>query len=238
MAMADAKVNYNFEEKLLSQDQVLVTNNLGRIAEHLELVSLDGYFGEVREFDDIANGATGMISINAERTINTTQCNLTDTFVLGGLVYFVSGGAGAAGALRAGYITGGTAVGICTVVNNGVSVGFKPYVQRVSGNNVGNISEYDVVADATGGVVITGLVPLGARIYDVTVECKATNGSGTLQLQSNNATPVDITAALVCAVDNVVIRQAILTNNVVDGDGLLLTANGAADRGIMTIYWR
>lgn len=236
--MVDAKVNYNFEESSVDINQVKVTNNLGRVAQHLELVILDGYFGEVREMDGIADGATGYININPNRKIGTTQVNITDTFVLGGVVYLVSHTTVATSVLRAAYVADAIPVGICTKVNNGVSVEFMPFVQRSGGVNDMKCSVYEVDSDHSTLVVVTGLVPLGARIYDVIVECTASNTAGTLQLRSNNATPVDITAALTCAVDNVVTRQAILTNNIVDADGLEVIANGAADRGIMTILWR
>ena len=238
MAMTDAKVNFNFEVTEVDVHQVLVTNNLGRVISHLELVYLDGYFGEVAEFDDIADGATGMINIDPNRQIATTQINITDTFVFKGIVWLVSHGVLATSVLRDAYVADAIPVGICTKVNNGTSVEFRPFVQRSGGGNDMKFSVYNMDSDHSTLVVVTGLVPLGARIMDVWVESTATVSSATMQLRSNNAAPVDITAALVIATDNVVIRQAILTNNIVDADGLEIIAASSSDRGIMTIAWR
>lgn len=235
--MTNAKPNYNFEESYVNQKQVLVTNNLGRTAEHLELVFLSGYFGEVREFDDIANAATGMININDERQVFTTQIETTDTFVVGQVVYFEPGGSSAAGKLRATPEPTAIAVGIVTQVSAGVAVEFKPFKQRGEVNGL-NMAVYEVEADASTPIVITGLVPIGAKIVDVMVEATATSGSGTLQLKSNAGTPAAITSAITCAVDNAVSRTTSLTNDVVDSDGLQVVAAGANDRGIMTIFWR
>lgn len=238
MAMVDAKVNFNFEEREVDINQILVTNNLGRVVSHLELVYLDGHFGEVAEFDDIADGATGMINLNPNRRIGTTQINITDTFVLGGVVWLVCHGTLATSVLRDAYVAEAIPVGICTKVNNGTSVEFRPFVQRSGGGNDIKCSIYEVDADRTTPVVVTGLVPFGARILDVTVECTVSESGGTMQLRSNAGSPADITAALTCAVINVIDRQAILTNSIVDADGLqILTAN-ANDRGIMLIFWR
>ena len=130
--MTEAKVNFNFEEVLVDSNQVLVQNTEGRTVEHLELVLCEKYFGEVCEFDGIADDAYGMININHNRLIETTQIAVGDTFVLGEPVYFDPGGAGAAGELEATGGSGNVAVGICTRVNNGVSVQFRPFVQRLN----------------------------------------------------------------------------------------------------------
>ena len=126
MAMVDAKVNYNFHESEVDIDQVLVDNGSGGDFVHLELVLLDTLFGEVLEFDGIADGASGLININSKRKISTTQVDIGDTFVVGAPVYFhpVNKVLEVTGA------SGNVAVGICTAINNGVSVEFMPFVQR------------------------------------------------------------------------------------------------------------
>ena len=220
MAMADAKVNHNFEESYVGVQQMLVTNTLGRILEHLEIVALGGYVGEVMEFDDIAISGTGMINIDPNRRVYTSQINITDTFTVGGVVHFLTGGSAAAGEIRSTPETDSVPLGICTDINAAVAIEFKPFQQLAGGVNDLKVSVYEVDADASTAIVVTGLVPIGARIIDVIVECTATVTSATLQLQSNNVSPVNITAALVCAVDNTIVRAAILTNNVVDADGL------------------
>ena len=238
MAMADAKVNFNFTESYVGAKQRLVTNNLGRVASHLELVILGGYFGEVKEFDDIANGATGYINTNSDRRIYTDQINITDTFTVGGVVHLISHATLATSVLRSTPEADSIPVGICTKINAGEAIEFIPFAQNSGGVHDMKSSTYVMDSDHSTLVVVTGLVPLGARIYDVIVESLATVTSATMQLRSNNASPVNITAALVIAVDNAIVRAATLTNNVVDSDGLEIIAASSADRGIMTIYWR
>lgn len=126
MAMVDAKVNYNFHETEVDMNQVLVTNDLGYAVEHMELVLIATYFGQVLEFDGIAIGAAGMIDLKSDRKITTTQIDVGDTFVLGNPVYFHP----ADKELKATGGAGTVAVGMCTAINNGVSVEFMPFVQR------------------------------------------------------------------------------------------------------------
>lgn len=238
--MTEATVNNNFEESYVNVKEVLVTNNLGRAVEHLEIVALDGYVGEVREFDGIADTASGMINVNPDRKIYTTQIETTDTFVVGGVVYFVSGGSAAAGKLRSGYVADGIPVGVCTEVQAGTAIEFKPFVQQAGAADGIKAAEYVVDATAASGIVITDVVqiPVGARIVDVIVKCTATNSSGTLQLTDNAGTPGVITDAIACATTKAVDRAASLENDVVTADGLRVVSNGAGDRGVMTILWR
>lgn len=233
MAMTEAKVNYNFHENFIDVDLIKITNSSGTAYVHLQLVYEDGYFGEVREFDGIANGATGYINIYSKRKITTTQIDTGDTFVLGANVYLNPTTA----VLEVDYALGSVAVGIATKLNNGVSVEFMPFKQNNIPESV-EMTTYEVAADATTPIVITGLIPVGAKILDVFVECKATVTSGTLQLRSNNATPADISSAVVCAVDNAMARTASLENDTVDADGLQVISANAGDRGLMTIVWR
>ena len=128
MAMVDAKVNYNFHESAVDVDQVLITNSSGAAYVHLELVLEDKLFGEVIEFDGIADSATGMININSKRKISTSQIDTGDTFVVGAPVYFHPGNK----VLEVTSASGNVAVGTCTAINNGVSVEFRPYVQNMS----------------------------------------------------------------------------------------------------------
>ncbi len=134
--MTEAKVNFNFTETKVGAKQVLVTNDLSRTVDHLELVLLDAYFGEVREFEGIADSASGYINIDADREIATTQINTGDTFVVGNVIYFEPGGSSAAGELRAASGSGRAAVGIVTAINNGVSVTFRPFVQRLDATGI------------------------------------------------------------------------------------------------------
>lgn len=126
MAMVDAKVNYNFHESEIDINQVKVTNDLGYDVEHLELVLIATMFGQVTEIDGIASTETGMIDLNPNRKISTTQVAIADTFVVGAPVYFHV----ANKVLEVASASGNVAVGICTAINNGVSVEFMPFVQR------------------------------------------------------------------------------------------------------------
>ena len=237
MSFTAAQRNYQFEESYAHVKQVKVTNNLGRTALHLELVHLDGYFGEVREFDDIASAATGYICLDSEREIRTTQIETTDTFVVGQDVHFVSGAAAAAGKLRSVPAATSYAVGKCTYVSAGVAIGFKPFPQFLAGGAIENATEFEVAADATTALQLGLLIPLGARITGAKVECKATVGGGTMQLKIGGGGAA-ITDAMVCATDEALIYAASLTGNVVVAAGLEVETANAGDRGIMTIYWR
>lgn len=124
--MVDAKVNYNFHESEVDINQVLVTNDLGYAVEHLELVLIATMFGNVVEFDGIADTAEGYIDINPNRIITTTQIDISNTFVVDDPVYFHT----ANKVLEVTSAIGNVAVGICTKINNGVSVEFRPFVQR------------------------------------------------------------------------------------------------------------
>jgi hypothetical protein len=232
MAMTEAKVNYNFHENFINVDLVKITNSSGSAYIHLQWVYEDGYFGEVREFDGIAADAEGYINIYSKRQITTTQIDTGDTFALKGTVYFNP----TTGLLEAEYALGSVAVGTVTKINNGVSVEFMPYKQNNIPESV-EMTSYAVVADASSSIDITGLVPEGATILDVFVECTAASGSGTLQLREETGDAA-ITNAIVCAVDNVVTRVTTLSISTVGANGLEIISNGAADRGIMTIVWR
>lgn len=246
--MTNAKVNYNFEENLLENKQVVVANSLGRALEHLEIVSMGGFFGEVRDFDGVAIGANAHINIDADREIRTTQINTTDTFTIGSVVYFVPGGSSAAGVLRAQTEVTAIAVGVCTFINAGVAIGFRPFIQRLSEPNIVDvINNSDAVKvttvvvdeDATTAIDISDQIPIGARIIDVIVKATAAAATtGTLTLRSAASSPANISGAIDCDTAKEINRAAALENDIVDDDGLEVVAAAADNRGIMTILWR
>jgi hypothetical protein len=141
--MTTYKVNdYDFSEVTSSDKHVLVTNNLGRTAEYAELVYLDGYFGEIVDTAGIANGATGYINIDADRRVRTKQVEATDTFTKGNTLWFVSGGASAAGTLEDADPGSGT-VYACGIITDEEGTGgaqtaveFRPFVQRLDAADV------------------------------------------------------------------------------------------------------
>ena len=126
--MTDAKVNYNFYESEVNVKQVKVVNDLGFDLIHLELALINGYFGNVTDFDGIADTESGTLNIDDDRLIETNQIDTGDTFVLDAPVYFHI----ANKKLEVTSATGNVFVGMCTKINNGVSVEFKPVRQRLS----------------------------------------------------------------------------------------------------------
>lgn len=225
MSFMQADINeYNFSEVTESDKQVLVTNNLGRAVLQFELVYLDGYFGEVRDYGGIANGATGYININADRKIRTEQVEATTTFTVGSPVYFVSGGSSAAGKLYGVATLGGYPVG--TVISEeGTSgaqtaVEFRPKAQNLIGQSEVKTVVYKVDADASTALPIPTL-KAGDEIIGAHVICTAANASGTLVIEDGAGD--DITNGMICAVDKVVVYAG-----TIDDAKSTLPATGAA----------
>jgi len=91
----------------------------------------------------------------------------------------------------------------------------------------------EVSADATGGVSET--VFANMRIVDVVVNCTTANAGGTLTVSDGTN---DITDAIACAVLDVVDRAGTIDSTyatVSAGSSLTVTANGALDRGVVTV---
>lgn len=233
--MTEAKQNYSFEENYFGVRQVLVTNNLGRAIEHLEIVYLDGLVGECVEFDGIANGASGYINIADERVISTEQIETTDTFVVGGMVYFVSGGAAAAGKLRAGAGHGGVPVGVCTAVIAGVAVEFRTMKQNVGGPESLRATTIAITASAAAGLSLADKIPIGAKVIDAFVVGTAVSAGGTVTIEQDGG---DDICVLTCAAVGTLTRATSLANTVVLTPGIKITGSAAGVRGEVTIFWR
>ena len=96
--------------------------------------------------------------------------------------------------------------------------------------------EYDVEADATGGLsIFNANAPYKFEIVDVIVEARATSGSGTVKLTDGTN---DITDTIACATDTAIDRAATIDDTyktVLKNGTLKVVANGAADRGRITI---
>lgn len=133
---------FDFSEISSNDKQPLITNNLGRAVTIAELVYLGGYFGDVVDQDGIANAADGRINIDSDRIIRTEQIEATDTFTAGGTLWFVSGGAGAAGKLEDADPGSGTRVAVGIITGEGGSGGaqtfveFRPFAQRLDAADV------------------------------------------------------------------------------------------------------
>ena len=251
---------FDFSEISSNDKQPLITNNLGRAVTIAELVYLGGYFGDVAEQDGIANGADGRINIDSNRTIRTEQIEVTDTFVVGNTLWFVSGGAGAAGTLEdadpgsgiryaAGIITGfGGSAGAHTYVE------FRPFAQRLDAADVSaevatlqaemlveqaEPKKYvqKIIADASGGVALTGLT-VGDEIIGVTIIATVAEASGTLQVRDGAANA--ISDAVICAVDkaqeySVSIDDAFSTLPASGADVIAAGGTAANIRGIVIV---
>lgn len=101
------------------------------------------------------------------------------------------------------------------------------------------VAKYAVTADTTTAAVAF-IAPCAMQILDFSVLAQATSGSGTLTPRKG-ATDA-ICTAITCAVDGAVTRMsagAVVANAartiLAKGDAIYVIANGAADRGILTI---
>jgi hypothetical protein len=105
-------------------------------------------------------------------------------------------------------------------------------LKRVGDNNLYAVP-FAVTADATGALAIT--IPYDMVVLFVIVECTTANASGTLTLRKGTTA---ITDAIVCAVDKVVTVSGTLDDaqsTILTTDSINVIANGAADRGKITI---
>lgn len=263
MAFTPYPNNYNFHEETLSDRMVEVKNNSGRTVLHNELVYLDGYFGEVCEFDGIKNGEKGFININSERIIKTTQVKgtLDDEFKHGAILYFIPQTALSEGLLTDTYESG-NAIAVGTVISadeDDVWVTFRPFIQGVGLNLVrdpeqilgdmvkaaaGGVSNTVILTidkDATGGGLAFANVDTGLKkddvILDIHVICDETSGSGKLTVKHGGAAGAAITNGIACATAGKVGRTTDLIDAVVTDDGLVVVANGATDEGRVVISY-
>jgi len=237
--------NYDYVELYLGKQDVIVTNDLGRDVDHLELVYLGGYFGEVREYDGIADSASGVVNLSRDRVIQTKQMEATDTFVAGQIVFFLPGGSSAAGLIRATPESGSIPVGRCTGFGGSggahtyVEFKYEPLIQYASSiiGQVVKSVETEITADATAGVLIN--IPVGAKIIDATVLCTATVGGGTMQLKTGAVTPAIISDAIACDTDEILSRAGQIkhSNRIVGVDGVKIFSAAAGDRGIVNTYY-
>ena len=257
MSMTTYGYNYNLSIREVGE-QVTVTNNLGRTAIYGEIVLLNGMYGIVMEHDGIANGATGrMYVLQPDTLISTAQINKTDTFTAGQPIYFLSGGAVAAGTLEAD--AGGSAVAIGTIesakgdAGAHTSVSFRPYSQVVDYDGYDTrltaaeaiiedsaVKVTRVVIDAGGDYSTNGKevsIPKGATILDVVAVATADNASGTAQV-FNGASAVH--AAIDMAADGAVTRMEDDVDDaklLVGDDAITVKTNASGDAGIVSIYY-
>ena len=257
MSMTTHGYNYDLAIREVG-DQVTVTNDLGRATIYGEIVNLNGMYGIVMEHDGIADNATGrMYVLQPETLISTAQINKADTFTAGQPIYFLSGGAVAAGTLEAD--AGGGAVAIGTIREEfgaggaQTAVVFTPYDQVVNygGYNTrltaaetiiedSAVKVARVVIDAADDYSTTGKevsIPEGAVILDVVAVATATKASGTAQVL-NGASAVH--TAIAMAADGAVTRVTAGvdgTKLLVGTDAITVKTHASGDAGIVFIAY-
>ncbi len=171
--------DFDFSEVKINDKQPVITNNLGRDTTIAELVFLSGYFGDVVEQDGIANAATGRINIDSNRIIRTEQIEATDTFVVGNTIWFVTGGAGAAGTLEDANTGTDYAAGIITAEGGTggaqTFVEFRPFAQRLDAADV----SAQVITNTAG--IAANVVDIGTNDDDIgTLASLTTTEQGSL----------------------------------------------------------
>ncbi len=176
--------DFDFSEVSINNKQPVITNNLGRDTTIAELVFLSGYFGDVVEQDGIANAATGRINIDSNRIIRTEQIEVTDTFTVGSTIWFVSGGAGAAGTLEDANSGTDYAAGIITAEGGTggaqTFVEFRPFAQRLDAADV----SAQVVVNTAG--IATNVTDIGTNDDDIgTLASLTTTAKGNIVVAIN-----------------------------------------------------
>ena len=124
--------NHKFQNKTVKDRIVVLENTLARDVEQFELVIFNGYFGEVRNVEDVANGDDILVNIDSNRIICTDQVGAGQTFAVGGKVWFDPNAADAAGALYdAENVSDFVAVGIVTAIDTASQayLEFRPFAQ-------------------------------------------------------------------------------------------------------------
>ncbi len=110
------------------------------------------------------------------------------------------------------------------------------------GDRIKELQDRGVIAQQVAVVAAANVTPKSfvvehsGILLDVTVACRDTQGGGTLTLRRSTDA---ISSAVVCAVDDVLSRTTTIVNArkaVVKGETLNLIANGAADRGVATLF--
>lgn len=245
MAFEQAKVNaYNWSEATASDNQITITNSSGRAYTNREIVSEEGYVGEVREYDGIADGATGKINIVHDRIIRTIQADLTDTFVVGQNVYFLAGGSGAAGKLRATPEAGSVPYGVCEgfggTGGTHTYVEVRPFAQGGEAQLGGAVKVLEVIiptgSHGAGAPVVSTDIPVGSKIIDVEIRTTVSNASGTATMSNGTN---DITDAIIMAVINVMTKAGTIDQayDTVIAAGLTFTAAATGDAGRAYVYY-
>ena len=235
--------DFDFSEVSVNDKQPVITNNLGRDTTIAELVFLSGYFGDVVEQDGIANAATGRINIDSDRIIRTEQIEATDTFTVGNTIWFVAGGAGAAGTLEDANTGTDYAAGIITAEGGTggaqTFVEFRPFAQRLDAADV----SAQVIVNTAG--IATNVTDIGTNVTDIgtNVTDIGTNVTGISDNVTDIATinaepktlvfPVTVDASGSIAVSGLVENDEVVAVSVIctvtQGSGTLILETGGDD---------
>lgn len=104
-------------------------------------------------------------------------------------------------------------------------------------NSTLHIVKTNINADATGGIAVD--IPVSAEIIDAWVVCTSANASGTMKVQTAGTVAHDVTDAMICAVNKVVVKAGTIDDdyNIVSEDGIQIVSHAAADRGFVFIAY-
>lgn len=98
------------------------------------------------------------------------------------------------------------------------------------------IIQYEVTADATGGLYIYNAVaPYKLKIIDIIIRAKATSGSGSVRIYNGSNA---ISNAITMATDTAITRAGTIDDTystIAVGGSLKVVTNGANDRGMVSI---
>ena len=88
--MEQVRFNFNFADKKVGVEEILVTNDSTRDWVQNEIVFVRGVIGEVMPADGIpGSGGQGLVRIKPDRIFSTNQVAAADTFVAGSVgLYF------------------------------------------------------------------------------------------------------------------------------------------------------
>ena len=94
----------------------------------------------------------------------------------------------------------------------------------------------EILADATSAKAVP--IPFKCELVDVTVQCRATNAGGTATIKKVSTAVTDAiamaTTKAITRVGTIDTAQSVWN----EGDVVTVTTNGAADRGLVTMYVR
>lgn len=234
--------DFGFSERTVDDFQPYVQNLTSRTVLNEELVYLNGFFGEVKKVDGIANLAWGPVNIFPFRTIQTNQIETTDTFVVAQMVYFFPGSDIVPGKLRSTNVTGSIPAGIVTEVGGTggahTYIVFRPFVQfgaQFQGISLKTLAVPIPIGSDTTPVVSTAFF-VGGVIIDVIAIPSATSASGTVTISDGTN---NITDAIAFDTINTIGHASTInsTYSTISSNGLTFTTAGATDEGMVYVIY-